>query len=574
MATPPPRTLPRRVADKFRGLPRALDSPLARQMLALNVLAIIVPILGILFLGGYGGTLAEQEKVSARRHAETLASVIQRYVVEVDDDGVPRLDRARLAPLFSRGVLHGGQLFLYSDGAAGEVAATSALIGPGRFSVLFYAGAALERDSDRPLSPWQTYVLDTFLGERPRDLPATITFERLLPLEVMEALPGFSPVRLRRSSDGLLAVLAATPVATVGDSQLVLLFARRAGNLDALLLEQLRNVALISFLTLFASVMLTVLMFARFAMPIRRLAAAAERLRPGAGGVAVIPQYDARQDEIGELSAALRRMVEAVEGRVRAAENFTADLAHEVKNPLASLLNAASLLSRGPGEAERARLCDLLLTDVRRLNGLMQEILASSRLESDLLAGRREEVVLRDLVSGVMDLLGRVSGEGAGAGDGDGDDDGDGDGVRFAVELPEGGCVIFGDGDRIAESLRNLVLNAVSFSPGGGVVRVVLSEGMPAVRGMPAEFAGEVSGREGYWISVEDGGAGIAPGRERRIFERFYTERAGGGGEHYGLGLSSVMQVARAHGGVVWGENREGGGAGFYLFLPVCRTQN
>jgi two-component system, OmpR family, sensor histidine kinase ChvG len=116
--------------------------------------------------------------------------------------------------------------------------------------------------------------------------------------------------------------------------------------------------------------------------------------------------------------------------------------------------------------------------------------------------------------------------------------------------------VVAGIEGRLVQVLRNLIGNALSFSPEGGTIR------------LNAE-------REGKFvrIEVEDDGPGIPDNKLAAIFDRFYSERpeAEKFGTHSGLGLSISKQIIDAHGGLIWAENRPGGGARFVVKLPAVR---
>ena len=553
---------------------RAFDSPLARQLMAFNVIAIIVPVVGVLYLGEYGHGFAEERRTALRQRAEVIASSLaQATPSQVSDSIVPLAPLMREADrMAARGLLYGARLFLYSAPGADRGESPAALA-KAYASPALDGGPGFHEDS---LSPWQVRVLDFFLGEHPPSLGDVEFLAEGPPLEAMEAISGFSSSRLHRGGDGFLIAVAATPVFVRTDSDVVLVLVEDAASIDDFMLSQFNNVAVICFAALFASLLISAVMFARFVAPIRRLAGFSEQLR--SGGEAPPPPFASRDrhDELGELAEALAAMSVTVRERVQAAENFTADLAHEVKNPLASLRNATELLAASEEPAERDRLGRRVQSDVRRLNALMEEILASSRLQSDLLQGGKERIALAELVREVAGFLQPV-----GPGEG---------GARpphLEINLDE---ALAGDGGaieaspyRLAEALRNLVINALSFSPQGGVVEVSLSRAAPAwlaerLAEDPLDAGGEPrdpARLKGYWVGVQDRGPGIAPGREARVFERFYTERseARGRGGHFGLGLDSVRQVAAAHGGFALVRNRPGGGAGFFLFLPAAASE-
>jgi two-component system sensor histidine kinase ChvG len=126
--------------------------------------------------------------------------------------------------------------------------------------------------------------------------------------------------------------------------------------------------------------------------------------------------------------------------------------------------------------------------------------------------------------------------------------------IKLEVRLPPQARVLARD-ERLGQVFRNLIDNAVSFSPQGGTVSIAASAEAGRAR-----------------VSVEDDGPGIPPDNLEHIFERFYTERPNDHfGKNSGLGLSIARQITESAGGRVWAENREGGGARFIVELPLAR---
>ena len=271
-------------------------------------------------------------------------------------------------------------------------------------------------------------------------------------------------------------------------------------------------------------------------------------MRAGGGRKVVIPDFTARNDEIGRLSAALRDMTEALWVRMDAIERFVADVAHEVKNPLSSVLSAVDTARRVDDEEKRAKLLALIGEDVKRLDRLLSQIADASKIDTELFRARLEPVD----VGAMLTMLAEMHSAAASMGESH-------TVIRVEVE-GEGPFTVLGVEDRLAQVLQNLVSNARSFSPAGGTIALGLRRDGAAVM-----------------VSVHDDGPGVTPGMEEAIFRRFYTDRPEGEpfGAHSGLGLSISRQVAEAHGGRLSCVNRRDGaggivGASFRLELPAA----
>ena len=293
----------------------------------------------------------------------------------------------------------------------------------------------------------------------------------------------------------------------------------------------------------FAVMMLTSLYLAgTIGEPIRKLAAAADRVRFGKGGRGEIPNFPERTDEIGDLADSFRSMTIGLYDRIDAIESFAADVAHELKNPLTSLSSALEMMQRSP-EADRARLLDIARGDIKRLNRLITDISDASRLDAELSRETQERVDLPRLLATIIEIYRMTENP---------------NGIIFTLadELPAG-TLVNGRDERLGQVFRNLIDNAVSFSPKGGTVTITATLYEMVAR-----------------VTVEDEGPGIPEETLESIFERFYTtERpAARFGSNSGLGLSIVRQVTQSAGGRVLAENRAEGGARLVVDLPLVRT--
>ena len=324
------------------------------------------------------------------------------------------------------------------------------------------------------------------------------------------------------------------------------------GEIDALVSYEREQVLQMFVIALLVSIGLSLVLASTIANPLSDLAAAAElgrdrdarRMQPAR---VRIPDLSARPDEIGRLSVAMRGMVAALYDRIDANEQFAADVAHEIKNPLASLRSAVGSLHYVKKDEQRTKLLDVIDHDVRRLDRLVSDISNASRLDSELVKEEEEEFNLLKTLSNLSEYLGQQARE---------------KGVDFITDFPSEPIRIRGLEARLAQVFVNLITNAISFCEDGDAVRVWSRRRENRVL-----------------IVVEDTGPGIPEQALTKIFKRFYSERPEKQfGNHSGLGLAISKQIIEAHGGVIWAENirpthadpnSEPLGARFVVGLPV-----
>ena len=370
--------------------------------------------------------------------------------------------------------------------------------------------------------------------------------------EVMNALTGVRGAVVRTTEKGELIVSVAVPIQRFRAVLGVLLLSTQAGDIDNIVhAERLAIMRVFGVATL-VNVLMALVLSSTIANPLRRLSAAAIRVRRGAKEREEIPDFSARQDEIGNLSIALREMTTALYDRIDAIESFAADVSHELKNPLTSLRSAVETLPLAKSDDSKKRLMDVIQHDVRRLDRLISDISDASRLDAELArvdAGSVDlEVFLRDLIDvsrQIRSTKKKVD-------------------IDYAVDRRPNvktRFVVKGHDLRIGQIITNLIENARSFVPeqnGKITVRLVRT-------------------RSRCVVYIEDNGPGIQAENIDRIFERFYTDRpeSEGFGQNSGLGLSISRQIAEAHGGSLRAENivdDESGkllGARFILALPA-----
>jgi len=369
--------------------------------------------------------------------------------------------------------------------------------------------------------------------------------------EVSRALNGQDSTMVRINERGDVIVSVAVPVQRFRAVRGALMLSTQGADIDDMVEAERLAILKVFLIAAAVMVLLSILLAGTIAEPVRRLADAAESVRRRIRSRVEIPDFTRRRDEIGHLSGAFRDMTNALYSRIEAIESFAADVAHELKNPLTSLRSAVETLPLAKSDESRARLLNIIQHDVRRLDRLISDISDASRLDAELQRQEAAPVDFAKLLSTVVAVANEVKRE---------------DGVTVTLKFEGGGARAFlvpGHDSRLGQIIDNLIENARSFSPQNGSVRVTCRRL-----------------KDNLEILVDDDGPGVRPDAIEKIFERFYTDRPYQGfGHNSGLGLSISKQIAEAHGGTIWVENRLGAlgedgapavlGARFVVRLPA-----
>jgi two-component system sensor histidine kinase ChvG len=497
--------------------------------------ALVVLIACVLLIQSNSTDLVEERLAGIRQQALIVAGTLAEYTANPDtrtinlDQAEPLL-RQLIAPTKLRARLYGtgGMLTLDTRNLLARNVVQVADLPP----IDFWSGVAgnLRR------------FYDGVMGVRP--------FESLQPYfeagkdgrvyaEVNSALSGDTATAERVDEQNRLILSVAVPVQRFKAIYGVLMVSTEGGDIDGILRQERATLIEVSLIAFIVMVFSSLFLSGTIAEPIQRLAQAADRVRRGRGGREVIPSLAERNDEIGDLSSSLSSMTQALYDRIDAIESFAADVAHELKNPLTSLKSAVEMLSRAKDDDSRARMMAIVRHDVKRIDRLITDISDASRLDAELSREAGEPVDLAHLLQTIVDIY-RLVHE-----------------IKIDlvldIDLPPG-AVVIGRDERLGQVFRNLVDNAISFSPPGGTVTITASA-----------LANEAT------VKVEDQGPGMPPDNLESIFARFYTERPPehGFGANSGLGLSIARQIVEDLGGHVWAENRAEGGARFVVQLPI-----
>ncbi len=529
---------------------RRFVSPLLRRILAVNLIALGVLVAGLLYLGEYRRYLIETELQSLEVQGEMFAAALGEGAVVSDapngqflvSDVAYQIMRRLVGITGTRARLFRADGALIVDsrrlGGTGGAVQIELLPPPENeqsvldYSLDIYDYAVRVIGGGAPLDTYR---------ENAQQIAADYT-------ETEAALFGENRTAVRRlGHDGLMLSIA-VPVQRYKQVLGAIMLSKDSASIERTVRDVRLDILKVVGVALTVTILLSIYLAGTIAQPIRRLAAAAERIRHDRGRQETMPGLTERRDEIGDLAASLKDMTEALWLRMDAIERFAADVAHEIKNPLTSLRSAVETASRIDNPDQRAKLMVIIQDDVARLDRLISDISNASRLDAELSRTEFDLVDVAALLGALVDMH-RAS------------DKHQAVSLDLEILSPEP-MLVDGIEDRLVQVFRNLISNAETFSPEGGQIRLTMER--------DADFV---------TVTVDDDGPGISDGKEKAIFDRFYTSRPEGEkfGIHSGLGLSISKQIVDAHEGTISAMNRQDRdgrilGARFKIRLPALAS--
>ena len=527
-----------------------LLSPIARLILASNLVGLLILIAGALVLNEMRSNLVQARKESLKETSEWIGSALgadppQGATIGEPEPKLQDADARRFVKslpftantrirVYNPKKVVVADTFLLNDQVEGR------RLPPIREPSAF-ARALLE------MSRSFNSAVETLSPRK----EVTMTSARSLDEEVAIALRG-DVVASERFNDRADRVISVTvPIRHVG----AVVGALTLETSDVAQIIAAERTALLPFIIVAILVAITTstLLTAVIARPLRKLSLASDSVRTGAAERLNLGKLHDRTDEIGDLARAMEAMTTALYDRIQSNERFAADVAHELKNPLTSIRSAVETSQAVTDPAVRDRMRDVIARDVIRLDRLISDISNLSRLEGEIVREKLVRVdfgrLLEDIISIYRDTTRENDAKVA-------------LNNNVANAATDGRAFVMGREGPLGQVIRNLVENARSFSPPGGEVSVTLTR------------VNSLNVGQMLRLTVEDQGRGIPPDKFEKIFDRFYTDRPQGAkfGNNSGLGLSIVRQIVETHRGRVWAENRvvDGNvaGARFTVDLP------
>lgn len=245
------------------------------------------------------------------------------------------------------------------------------------------------------------------------------------------------------------------------------------------------------------------------------------------------------KDEIGELAQAFNSMANSLEGYENSRKNLMADIAHELRTPLAVLRGNLEAIQEGVSEPT-PELIASLHDEVLRISRLVKDLEELSLAEIGKLALHFQEVSLEELLERVTTTF---AAEAASRG------------IEFRIEVERSLPLVRIDPDRITQVFLNLLSNALWHTPPAGLIRLQVKKE-----------------KDHLHVCIADTGPGIDPQDLPYIFERFYRSRSSQlqAGRGMGLGLAIAREIVVGHGGQIWAESKPGQGSTFHFIIPLA----
>ena len=376
----------------------------------------------------------------------------------------------------------------------------------------------------------------------------------LYPEVKLAAQDGVETPILLIDSKGQQIVSMAEPIKRGNKVLGVLFLSTRPGEIDEILWDERGLIFQIAAIALLASIISSLFLSRTVAGPMSRLSEAANHVSQNISARQELPDFSDRRDEVGQMGRAFKAMTNALYRRIEASEKFAADVAHELKNPLAAARSTAEALSYAKKDEDRDELVHQIQSELKRLNRLINDVSNASRLDAELARQEMGAVSIRTVLDNVTGIFRDLLTD-------------DSRTIKLAIEpvASEAAYTVRGNDGRLGQVLTNLVDNALSFSPENSAIWI-------RAKALPNQVE----------IAFEDSGPGIPEDRLDTIFERFYSDRPATDskrGKNSGLGLSISREIIASHKGEIFAENRYDGagktkpiGARFVVRLPVANA--
>ncbi|HUG46409.1 MAG TPA: stimulus-sensing domain-containing protein [Sphingomicrobium sp.] len=496
------------------------------RILAVNILTVMILALGVIYLDVFRTKLGEERLVRAEREASISATAAGSLPTGELEQALAQIGQST-----------GNRIRLY--GPDGALLADSWTVSGPTYQLRDPQAESWMKDVARALDRG----FNALVGQdTPPDFAEPARDSIAAWPEALEARAQSEVVSTIRTAPDLTPVISAA--APVGGGALLVTSNERS--LTRAMRSQRAALGVVMGIAILFSVLLSLFLARTIVRPLRRIAIAAHRVRLGRAREVRVPRLPSRRDEIGLLARSVADMSQSLRERIDNIEAFAADVTHELKNPIASLRSALDGIETVTDPKLRDRLMEVARQDVLRLDRLISDIGEAARTDAELARARFEPVDLGPLIEQMVKSWESRRERGD---------------ARIAFGRPRReSTIVMGDGGRLARAIDNLLDNAVSFSPPGGLVEISASRVGDKVL-----------------IRIDDEGPGVPPEAREAIFNRFHSIRPEEEqfGRHSGLGLAIARAIVEGHDGEISVYDRDDApsGARFIITLFAVEPQ-
>ncbi|MFN3700667.1 MAG: ATP-binding protein [Alphaproteobacteria bacterium] len=514
---------------------------LTLRIIAVNAIAPLILVIGILYLGQTQNNLIEAKLETFRTETELLAGTMSLSASNQIATGLD-LSNAEQAVTKMGTVLkkhirvfnYDGSLFVDSR----ELKLAENIEESGIDHTLY---------SIRMLKKATAFIINLLPNKRvlPTFDYEPVTNSNDYP-DTKIAMSGIMNISAWNTEDSRILLIGAAPIKSDMHIRGVVMISYIATDIEEAILQVWFEIIRMFLGTLCVTILLSIYLSGVIARPLKKLITAAENIRSGQSWEHEIPDLRSRHDEIGELSIVLRNMTDTLRERMQSIEKFAADVAHELKNPLTSLKSAIETLSVVKKAEDRQKLIEIIEHDITRLDRLITDISAASRLDTELSREVFKPIDLTEILVRVTDTYQKPLDRKAQA-----DHKTDLSSNFRTIEVKNNiviqlsydqseSFLVNGSDIRLEQAFNNIVDNALSFSKPNSVIKIEAYTRLNSIV-----------------IRIEDEGPGIPESKLENIFDRFYSERPDheAFGQHSGLGLYICKQIVEAHKGRIFAEN-------------------
>jgi two-component system sensor histidine kinase ChvG len=321
-----------------------------------------------------------------------------------------------------------------------------------------------------------------------------------------------------------------------------ILITENADNIIAQIEERENFIIRTAFVVLLVILIFSYVLNRYFLKPIKNLVTYTKIIKDKSKEKTDIENVKNRNDELGILSKSLDEMTNELNKRITTAENYSTDLLHEIRNPLASLKSASEIISETEDKVKREKLIKIVSHDVERIERLITDYSQMLKDEAVISTEKMQKINLKEIASSVVDDFNNIYNSKK----------------NIEIKLKSNGSenyFILGITNRIEQIISNLLENSISFSGENQEIIVEVSK--------------DENGR--HKLVVIDEGRGFDEKDTDKIFNRFYSNRPENFGEHSGLGLNIVKNLVELHNGQIKAENNLNKGAKVEIIFPATQ---